>query len=556
MDHLVEVLLRRLKRNPVLTGSAGVGKSALVQILARMIVRGELPALADCRVWETSGATLTAGTRYRGEFEERMEAFLAALVAAGRVLLFVDEIHTLVGAGRAEGITTDAGNMLKPYLARGDISVIGATTTQEYQKYIEQGDPALARRFQEVRLGEPAAELCHAMVARQAAAIAAHHGIIISNELIRLAIKLTDLHLPQRLQPDKAVTLLDSTAASAVRRGEDQVGLEGMLEVLARQTGRPIELLGEQGRADIRSLGQRLRGRVVCQDHVIERVVATVACRRQGLDDGSHPLGTFLFLGDTGVGKTELARALASEFFGDLDSLLTIAMAEYADPHSLNKLLGSSPGYAGGDGALTEWFHGHGSGVILLDEVEKAAPEVLMSFLGLLDTGRMESSRGQQLDATQCVVVLTSNALGSADLTRRSVGFGSKGPLPAPGERLADKGFSPELVARLDEVLVFNGLGREELRTVLRLHLGRENERLARRRQVHLQYDEDRLCDHLVAQLAPGKDGARGVKRLISKALTQPVSMAVLDLDPGEPAVLVLDDDYYAEGRVVIGSPS
>jgi len=555
VDRILEVILRRYKRNAALTGPAGVGKTALIELMARMMTRKELSALEGYRVFEVSTGRLVGGTRYRGDFEKRMVEVLESLEKLSPVILYIDELHTLVGAGRAEGIITDASNIIKPYLARGTICLVGATTTLEYQRHIGRGDAALARRFQEVRIEEPVGELCTAMVRAQAKAVEKHHDVRVPDELIAAAIELTDRHVPQRFQPDKAATLIDSAAAHLRRLGDKDLTKESLLRVLAQQTGRPIELLGDDDRESLALLTNRIAAHIIGQEEAVERVATTLICRRQDLADEERPLGRFLFAGDTGVGKTEMARVLAKEFFGDEKALLHLDLAEYADGAALNKLIGAPAGYVGsesGSGRMIDWLHERSSGVILLDEAEKAAPEVLTLILGLLDNGRITSARGERCDARQCAIVLTTNAASAKELKRSAVGFGG-GESTSPFEALCEY-FPREMLARLDEIILFETLDDATLRRILRSKLTETLERLERKRRLRLVYDEKRLIDWLMDDVERARTGARGMERLIEQKLLQPVAFALL-LDGGRrPCSIELDELFYESGEAKIVS--
>jgi ATP-dependent Clp protease ATP-binding subunit ClpA len=556
IDRMVEVILRRTKRNPALTGPAGVGKTALVELLARMVARDELPALSGTKVYELSIAKLVGGTRYRGDFEQRLDELLTLLERLQPILVFVDELHLLVGAGRAEGIITDASNLLKPYLARGRICLIGATTTEEYQRHVAQGDRAFARRFEEVRVQEPRGELCRAMVEAQARAVAKHHDLAIPGDVVAAAIELTDRHLTQRCQPDKASTLIDTAASRARRAGQRELDRHTLRQVLAQQTGRPVELLSGEARQALSHLASRLGAQVLGQDLAIERVASTLVYRLQDLADETRPLGSFLFAGDTGVGKTELARALAAELFSDPEALLQLDLAEYAEGSSVNKLIGAPPGYSGSEqigGVLVDWLHEHQSGVILLDEAEKAASEIHRLLLGLLERGRIASARGEQLDARQCVLVLTTNAADSRELKRRAPGF-EHNAAASPAEVLANY-FPRELLGRLDELIVFEPLSDETLRQVLKLRLSEAEERLRSRRRVTLLYDEDQMLDWLGAGLDDQGSGARGIARLLERRLLQPLALALLLDDEQGDTIFTLDDRFYTDGAVTPARP-
>lgn len=551
LDQLEEVLQRKTKGNAAITGKAGVGKTSLVELLARQVVRGEVPPpLQEIRIVEVEMGKVVAGTRYRGDFEERLKEIIQAAENQPDTVLFVDEMHLIWGAGRAEGIITDASNMLKPALARGNLRMIGATTVEEYQRYIAR-DAALERRFQEVRLEEPSGERLLGMIRKQAASLENHHGIGIPGAVIQQAVELTDRHRPNRFQPDKSVDLLDSAAVRAVREGREEVLISDLLNVLARQTGRSIAALTGEGRQSLRDLADRLKERVIGQERAIDKVVATLVQRRQGLGDSSRNLGTFLFAGDTGVGKTELARSISEQLYGS-GKLLHLDMAEFNQPGSVNRLIGSPPGFAGSeeDGDLGRWYHAHGSGVILLDEIEKAHPDIHRLILGLLDSGRITSARGETIDTRQCVVILTTNALTPSQLQGGRVGFGKEAEEIDPLEIL-EAYFPREFLGRLDEVILFDPLHSEQMRKIMRLRLGEALERLAKK-GIRMSFDENRLLDYLLSRLERNRTGARGIVRLLEVALLQPVASRLLFHEDGKALEVELGDTFYEKGEVTV----
>jgi ATP-dependent Clp protease ATP-binding subunit ClpC len=555
-SRLVEVLLRRRKANPVLTGPAGVGKTALVELLARMVVHAQVSGLEPgLRFYELSMGKVVAGTKYRGDFEQRMEKVIEAFLASQPAILFIDEVHLLWGAGRAEGAPMDAGNLLKPLLGRGTVRVIGATTVEEYQQYIAR-DEALARRFQEVRLNEPDARLTARMVRKQADALTEHHAVLISDTMVGQAIELTNRHLSNRWQPDKSVDLLDSAAVSVRREGRGELTVVDLLATLARQTGRPIAALTGDDRASLRNLSEGLKRHVLGQDHAVARVAATLIQHRQDLGPSERNLGTFLFAGDTGVGKTELARAIAAVFFGSDKLLLHLDMAEYGESGTVNKLIGAPPGFVGSEkeGTLIAWLHLHGSGVVLFDEIDKAHPDVHRLLLGMLDNGRIRTPRGESVDTRQCVVVLTTNAITAAAMERGAMGFKREQNAADPTDLLADA-FPREFLGRFDEIILFNRLGPTQMRQVLKLRLDEAIARF-RRRQIDVVFDENRLMEHLLAGLRELRTGARGIARLLERNLIQPIAAAMLNSDAQGSMEVELGDDFYREGAVTVGDRS
>jgi len=550
---IAKILMRMEKRNCALTGDAGTGKTALVELLARRIVRGEVPEpLRGLRIYEVRLGELVAGTQYRGTFEERVKGLIEALEKSPRAVLFVDELHLLWGAGRAEGAPMDASNMFKPVLARGKLRVIGATTTEEYNRYIAQDD-ALSRRFEEVRLQAPKSELVFQMVRARAKALAEHHGVKISDDVIRRAIELTERHQPARSQPDKTRDLLDDTCVSVGLRGDGQVSEHDLLETLSESTGLPIAELTGEDRTRLRELPAALKQRIIGQDAAVDCVANIVMKQRQNLGPEQRNLGAFLFGGSTGVGKTELARQLAAALFHDeKKALLHLDMAEYNLPSAVTKLVGASAGYIGHekDGALIRWLHTRGSGVILFDEIEKAHPEVRTLLLGLLDEGRIHSAKGRAYDTRQCIVILTTNALTPDDLGETRMGFGREAIKPDPIPILS-RHFPQEFLARLDEIVIFNALGPDELRQIATLRI---NEAVARleRNGVHLVYEPARLIDHLLEGQGGAESGARGIAGAVEKKVVQPIATAKVYWD-GDGAVEVeLDEAFFSEGRVTL----
>ena len=554
IDRLFEVLLRKRKGNVALTGPAGVGKTALIELLSHKVVSEEVPThLIGTRLFELSMGKLVAGTKYRGEFEARMEQVIHAFLSSQPAILFIDEMHLIWGAGHAEGINTDAANLLKPMLAREGSRVIGATTVEEYHRYIAR-DAALARRFQEIRLSEPDEALTFEMIQKQAEGLANHHKLAIPDTIIRQAIELTNRHLPNRFQPDKSVDLLDSAAVSAVRADRKELLIVDLLDTLARQTGRPVSTLTGEDRLSLRNLEEQIKSRIIGQDEAVEKVAATLIYRRQDLGAVDRNLGTFLFAGETGVGKTELARTIATTFFSSEKGLLHVDLAEYNQPGSVNKLIGSPAGFVGSEkeGVLIDWLHTHGSGVLLFDEIEKAHEEIHRLLLGLLDNGRISSARGEIMDTRQCVVILTTNAIDPSDLKRSTVGFGGGTVRQDPAELLADY-FPREFLGRLDEIVLFNPLGPKEMREIMKLRLSEALSRL-NRKKIILNFDEEQLIDYLLDGLLESKSGARGIARLLENKLLQPISLALLYHDGEGELEIALGDEFYESGKVTISS--
>jgi ATP-dependent Clp protease ATP-binding subunit ClpA len=551
-DRIIDVLMRKNKGNGVLTGAAGVGKTALAEGLALRIVKGDVPhPLQGVRVFEVSMGKLVAGTIFRGQFEERLEKVMEALKACRPSILFIDEMHLIWGAGRAEGAPMDAGNLLKPVLARGEVRILGATTVEEYRRYICR-DEALSRRFEEIRLEEPSGELLMNMLRPQTEGLALHHGIKIPGALIQSAVSLTDHFLPNRRQPDKSVDLLDTSSVRAVQNGRAALTEADLLETMARLTGLSIGTLQGESLSQLRNLSRNLKQQIIGQDHAMDKIAATLTYRRhiQGVKDRN--LGTFLFCGATGVGKTKTAQLLAEHYCGDLRKLLHLDMAEYTLPDGMNKLIGVPDGFVGGEkeGVLASFLHTHGSGVILCDEIEKAHPEVHRLFPGILDNGRIRTAQGRLLDTRQSVIVFTTNAITPAALDRQTIGFGKSVDQPDPLDLLSEH-FPRELLGRFDEIILFNTLTALDLRHILEQQIKEAVLHLAAR-EIRVEFEMDRLCNHLLSNKKDSKTGARGIARLIEQKLLQPIALLSLQQEhSGAPLTVILDEDSYAQDRVV-----
>ena len=530
LRRLADALLREHKANPLLLGEAGAGKTALVELFARSLARGEAPEpLRGARVFEVELGRLVAGTRYRGDFEKRLTDIISAAQATDGAILFMDEIHLLVGSGAADGVRTTGDQLLKPALARG-LRVIGATTQAEYQAHIAP-DRALERRFQPVVVRPASPALIEAMVAARAVRLAAFHGVAIAPEQVGQAVRWTDAHVPHRNQPDKAVDLLDSAAARARQAGAAVLSEALLREVLSEHTGKQVgELRSPQ--AQLGGLAQRLAARVLGQEVVVKRVAEAMTRRMLGIGRHGGVDLAVLFAGPTGVGKTELARAMAQELatMDALDApLLRIDLGEHGGHGGVERLLGPPAGHrdSGQDaGLITAFLHRHARGLLLLDEAEKAGAEVLHLLLGFIETGFVRSGAGESLDGRQCQVVLTSNAVRSADQVKRSLGFAPSRPSRAVDDALA-RSFPPELLGRMDAVLCFEALGEATLRSILLLRI---DEALARVRGKGLAVDLDpaTLAEALLPDLVASRAGAREAARLVERAVLEPAARALL----------------------------
>src|SRR5579875_1536486 len=506
VERVVSILARRSKNNPVLIGEPGVGKTAIVEGLAQRIARGAVPpALKEKRVLALALGPLVAGTKYRGEFEGRVKRILDEVKRAGReVILFIDELHTLVGAGAAEG-SLDLGSMIKPELARGELQCIGATTFDEYRKYVES-DAALERRFQPVQVEEPTIEQTVAILRGLRQRYAQHHGVRIDDDALEAAAALAARYIADRYLPDKAIDVVDEAAAAAAMQGDTVVGVERVAAVVSRWTGIPQGTLTDAQRAGLLALEEQLGARVVGQDVAIRAVAEAIRRARAGLKDPRKPVGGFLFIGPSGVGKTELARSLAHALFGTDDALVRLDLSEYTEAHTISRLLGAPPGYQVHDepGQLTEKVRRRPYSVVLFDEIEKAHPDVAAILLQILDDGRVTDAKGRPIDFRHAIVVLTSNVeRADVEMALRS-----------------------ELIDRIDEIVVFRELGEPEIERIVALQIAALAERLGAH-AMHLQLS-DGARGFLARASASQGSGARYVARAIARHVTTPLSEAIL----------------------------
>ncbi|EUJ44827.1 ATP-dependent Clp protease ATP-binding subunit [Listeria fleischmannii] len=594
IQRVIEVLSRRTKNNPVLIGEPGVGKTAIAEGLAQQIVRNEVPeTLRGKRVMTLDMGTVVAGTKYRGEFEDRLKKVMDEIRQAGNVILFIDELHTLIGAGGAEG-AIDASNILKPPLARGELQCIGATTLDEYRKYIEK-DAALERRFQPIKVDEPSVEesiqILHGLRDRYEA----HHRVAITDDALDAAVRLSDRYISDRFLPDKAIDVIDE-AGSKVRlkayttptdlkemelelselkkekdaavqgqefekaasfrdrehklrksleeeklswkekqgRDNSQVTEDIVAEVVASWTGIPVMKLAETETDKLLNMEKLLHERVIGQDEAVKAVSLAVRRARAGLKDPKRPIGSFIFLGPTGVGKTELARALAESMFGDEDAMIRVDMSEYMEKFSTARLVGAPPGYVGYEegGQLTEKVRQKPYSVVLLDEIEKAHPDVFNMLLQVLDDGRLTDSKGRVVDFRNTVIIMTSNIGAQEMKVDKSMGFNvtdvTKDHKAMEHRVLQElkKAFRPEFINRIDETIVFHSLTEKELKQIVTLLTGQLTKRLAER-DIHVK-----LTDGAKSKIAKeGYDpeyGARPLKRAIQKNIEDRLSEELL----------------------------
>ena len=521
LAELIRVLCRRNKNSPALVGPPGVGKTAIVEELARRILRGLVPAqLRGRRIWSLNMAALVAGTKYRGEFEERVRDLLAETAQAGNVILFLDELHTLMGAGGAEG-SIDGANLLKPALGRGGVQLIGATTREEYSRRVE-ADPALARRFRVVEVAPATVAQSLEILRALAPGLERHHGVCILSQALEAAVKLSDRYLPGRYLPDKAVDLLDESAAACCLRGIGVVDRQAVAATLQRATGIPLRRLREGDRAALRDLETRLGASVLGQPEAVRTAAAAVRRGRLGLGEPGRPSAALLLAGPTGVGKTALCKALARELYGSESAMIRLDMTEYAQEHTAARLLGAPPGYLGHGkgGELTEKVRAKPHSLILLDELEKAHPSVTALLLQILEDGRLTDSLGRTADFRNALLVMTTNA-GTLGPKARA-GFG-------PGAEIRDRlagAFSPELLGRMDAVLQFRPLTEPVLTQIAALELRKA---LARVEAAGLRVEADpALAAQLAKQSARDPAGARALRRLIQTKLLDPAADLIL----------------------------
>ncbi|PJF45193.1 MAG: ATP-dependent Clp protease ATP-binding subunit ClpC [Phototrophicales bacterium] len=547
---VARTLTRNKKNNPLLVGDAGVGKTAVVEGLAWQIANGTAPApLRDKRIVQIEIGMLVAGTSLRGQFEERLGGIIEEVSNASNVILFIDEIHTIVGAGDTIDSNLDAANILKPALARGDISCIGATTFEEYRKAIAR-DPALDRRFRTIDIKEPTVEETLMIVENIYKKYEEHHKVSILPEAREAAVRLSARYLVERRLPDKTLDLLDEACARVViqsispdeeRKEPLQVTAAHVHDVLSEWTGIPVSDLQASEREKYAKMEEIIAQRVRGQDHAIKAVSETIKTHRAGLSDPRKPIGVFLFIGPSGVGKTELAKALAEFQFGNEKALIRLDMSEFHDEHTVARLIGAPPGYRGTErgGQLTETLRRQPYSVVLLDEVEKAAPQVFDIFLQVFDEGRLTDATGRTIDARHAIWIMTSN-IGVSEVGK-AVGFGGgNGELKQPDYRFHLKRFfRPEFLNRIDEIVVFNPLSRETLNDILDLNLKNMIERLDAQ-ELKLELTQA-ARDLLIKEGYDPANGARPLRRAIERLLIRPLSSALIANNYAVGDVIVVD---------------
>jgi len=615
IERVIQILSRRTKNNPCLIGEPGVGKTAVVEGLAQKIVSGDVPEiLKGKRVVTVDLSSMVAGAKYRGDFEERIKKALNEVKKAGDIILFIDEIHTIVGAGAADG-AIDAANIMKPLLARGEIQLVGATTLNEYRKYIEK-DSALERRFSPVNISEPSEKDTITILKGLRDKYEAHHNVKITDEAIESAVKLSERYINDRFLPDKAIDLIDEAASRAriktytepdslkdlqakleeVSKNKEEAVLnqkfekaaelrdeekklkeqfekeenkwknkntksvtniteENIAEVIASWTGIPAKKLTEDDNKKLKDLEANLHKRVIGQNEAVEAVAKAIKRGRVGLKDPKRPIGSFLFLGPTGVGKTELSKALAECLFGDENAMIRVDMSEYMEPHSVSKLIGSPPGYVGFDegGQLTEKIRRKPYSVILFDEIEKAHPDVMNMLLQILEDGRLTDSQGRTVNFKNTVIIMTSNIGARLITDKKSLGFTNSAQAEDVQKEYEDtkkevmqvlkKELRPEFINRIDEIIVFHKLNDEEIRQIIDIML---NEVVNRLKDQKIDVKIENEVKEVIAKQGIDKNfGARPLRRTIQNMLEDMLAEEILDgkLKKNSPATIGVDGE-------------
>jgi ATP-dependent Clp protease ATP-binding subunit ClpC len=613
IQRVIQITSRRTKNNPCLIGEPGVGKTAVVEGLALKIVEGDVPeTIADKRLLTLDLSGMVAGSKYRGEFEERIKKVIAELKAAGNILLFIDELHTIIGAGGAEG-AIDASNILKPSLARGEVQIIGATTLEEYRKYIEK-DAALERRFQPVNVEEPSEDAAVEILKGIRPAYERHHGVRISDAALVAAVKMSERYINDRFLPDKAIDLIDEAASKtrlgvyikpdAIKNLEDEisamdaqketaikeeayekageikkkqlkkmeklgklnekwnsdktdkrmvVGENEIADVVSDWTKIPVKKLAMEESERLMNLEKILHERVVGQDEAVTAVAKAIRRGRVGLKDPKRPIGSFLFLGPTGVGKTELSKALADAMFGSENALIRVDMSEYMEKHSVSKMIGSPPGYVGYEegGQLSEKVRRNPYSVILFDEIEKAHPDVFNILLQVLDDGHITDSTGRKVDFKNTVIIMTSNAGAQNIISPKNLGFASDNSKEhnhaVMKERVMEEVktiFKPEFLNRIDETIVFHTLTKENIGSIIDILLESINKRIKEQMNMAIKLD-DAAKNYIIDSGYDEKYGARPLKRALQSKVEDELAEKILEgkFKAGDTVLVSLEDN-------------
>ena len=540
IERVVQILSRRKKNNPILIGEPGVGKSAIVEGLALRIVSEEAIALRGKRIVTLDIASMVAGTTYRGQFEERMKQVISELQNHPEVILFIDEIHTIIGAGNAQG-SLDAANILKPALARGEVQCVGATTTTEYAKSIEK-DGALERRFQKVLVRPTTSEETFSILTRLSEHYAAYHNVIYSSDVLWACVSLSERYITDRSFPDKAIDVMDEVGARSHARqqadGDKEVApyaitLDDVASVVSMMSGVPVQRVAKAENERLRTMSEVLRSRIIGQDKAVDTVVRAIQRSRLGLRDPKRPVGTFIFLGSTGVGKTYLAQYLAEEMFGSRDAIVRFDMSEYMEKHTVSLLVGAPPGYVAHEdgGKLTEAVRRKPYSIVLFDEIEKAHPDIFNILLQVLDEGRLTDRQGHVVDFRNTIIVLTSN-VGTRQLQEfgNGIGFGmDEFDQRSTNQTLLkalQKQFPPEFINRIDNVITFEPLDRDSIARIVRIEIGLLQQRL--KAQGHQLCVSQEVVNQLVEKSFDPKNGARPVKRAVQTYLEDPLTDILL----------------------------
>ena len=613
---VIQILSRRTKNNPCLVGEPGVGKTAVVEGLATRIVAGDVPfTVQNKRVLTLDLSGMVAGSKYRGEFEERIKKVLKEVTEDGNIILFLDELHTIIGAGGAEG-AIDASNIMKPSLARGEIQLIGATTIAEYRKYIEK-DAALERRFQPVTVEEPTEEEAVRILEGIKGKYEAHHHVTITPEAVDAAVRLSSRYINDRNLPDKAIDLIDEAAASArlhamdapdkakeisdkireldwemekairveafaqmaeIKKKQDalvkkqerllkkrekreeentlSIGENEIAEVVAQWTKIPVQKLAEKESERLLKLEKTLHKRVIGQEEAVTAVAKAIRRGRVGLKDPNRPIGSFLFLGPTGVGKTELSKALAEAMFGSEDAMIRVDMSEYMEGHSVSKMIGSPPGYVGFEegGQLSEKVRRNPYSVVLFDEIEKAHPDVFNVLLQVLDDGHITDSKGRKVSFKNTVLIMTSNAGAQRIVDPKNLGFATEKSETKDYEKMKSnvmeevkRSFKPEFINRIDDIIVFHQLNNENMKEIVNLLASNLYKRCEDQLGIHLTITAA-LKEHLVSKYADNKMGARPLKRAIQSVVEDALAEEILQkkVVPGDKV-----SAGFKDGKVV-----